>query len=189
MQHTSLICSFHRSGEVIQPHFHWSGWWWIRIEDSCAQFRFLPCLSYNYPCKTTMPQYSKSHTDTISNFLLSHKLSSPILIRQWTPSRPPWLPDCETSRAESKARACRDVYASAQDCPQSYTELFDRSQHCLASVYLCQFPKGFVCSIRAALRRKIPTFSISAATQRNGPERIITWNTKMLLFDWLNQRR
>lgn len=79
-----------------------------------------------------------------------------------------WLPlvhhGCPWSSRdrECKGSACWDVYVPAQGCIQSYTELFDSLQHRLASVYLSQFPTGFVCTIRAAQRgskRAIPPFS------------------------------
>lgn len=57
---------------------------------------------------------------------------------------------CAAVRAECMARACRDVYVPTRGCLQSYAEQFDSSQHRLASVYLSQFPTGFLHIIRAA---------------------------------------
>lgn len=119
-------------------------------------------------------------------FLPSHKTIpfSSILTQLLAP---PWsiMAACAAVRAECMARACWDVYVPAQGCLQSYTELFDSLQHRLASVYLSQFPTGFVCTIRAAQRgskRVIPAFSIEQE-HREVDQRQHNVIQKMLMFD------
>lgn len=50
----------------------------------------------------------------------------------------------------------------------NHLELFDRSQHFLASVYLSQFLRGFVCTISAALRESERKNSPFLSEQQHG---------------------
>lgn len=75
---------------------------------------------------------------------------------------------CAAVRAECMARAFRDVYVPSQSCLQSYAELFDSLQHCLDSVYLSQFPTGFLHIIRAAQNEEGNSSVLHLNTNKQG---------------------
>lgn len=85
------------------------------------------------------------------------------------------------------ARACRDVYVPARGCLQSYAELFDSSQHRLASVYLSQFPTGFLHIIRAARiwEGNSSILNLNCNINKHDKSRRYSKNTEN---DWLNHR-
>lgn len=91
---------------------------------------------------------------------------------------------CAAVRAECMARAFGDVYVPSQSCLQSYAELFDSLQHRLASVYLSQFPTGFLHIIRAARNREgnssVLHLNYNINKQGKGSENAEN--------DWLNHR-
>lgn len=113
--------------------------------------------------------------------------SSSILTQLLAPRCFPWfiMAACEAVEAEcAVVRACWDVYVPAQGCLQSYTELFDSLQHHLASVYLSQFPIGFVCTIRAALRgskRAALHHSLFSSKMQKWIKRFIIWCNRQFL--------
>lgn len=91
---------------------------------------------------------------------------------------------CAAVRAECMARAFRDVYVPSQSCLQSYAELFDSLQHRLASVYLSQFPTGFLHIIRAA-RSEEGNSSVLHLNYNINKQGKGSKNTEN---DWLNHR-
>lgn len=103
------------------------------------------------------------------------------------PSPPSWASSkiqpgcCWSSKGWVQSEALWNVYVPALGCLQSYSELFDSSQHRLAAVYLSLFPTGFVCTIRPAERRSeraaSPPLS-QAATRASGAKGSMTWYRK-----------